>query len=98
MRRVSSWAFSLLGLSVTPVTRVFAAFNDDAFEAGAGQSGAELRLALAAIIITLGFLWTAWLSVGVYSGWRDGSLNAGGAMMTMLRGLLVLAVMGAFIR
>jgi integrating conjugative element protein (TIGR03758 family) len=69
-----------------------------AITAGAGQSGAELRFALAAIIITLGFLWTSWLFIGVYIGWRDGSMNAGAGMMTMLRGLLVLAVIGAFIR
>jgi|GEM_PF-5012558 len=41
-----------------------------AITAGAGQSGAELRFALAAIIITLGFLWTSWLFIGVYIGWR----------------------------
>jgi len=78
--------------------QAFAAFDDDAFEAGAGQSGADLRFALAAIISTLGFLWASWLIIGTYSGWRDGSLNSGAAMMTVLRGLLVLAVIGAFIR
>ena len=81
-----------------PVTHVAAAFDDAAFETGAGQSGAELRLALAAIIATLGFLWAAWLCIGAYSAWRDGTLDGGAALMTVLRAFLVLAVMGAFIR
>jgi len=85
-------------LATLPAAQVLAAFNDAAFETGAGQSGAELRFALAAIIATLGFLWAAWLCIGAYSGWRDGTLDSGAALMTVLRAFLVLAVMGAFIR
>ncbi len=98
MRCVLSRTYGPVLLAMIPVAQGFAAFDDAAFETGAGQSGAELRFALAAIIITLGLLWTSWLFIGVYIGWRDGSMNAGAAMMTMLRGLLVLAVIGAFIR
>lgn len=89
------WGLVLLML---PVAQAYAAFDDDAFEVGAGQSGADLRLALAFVISTLGFLWASWLMVGVYTGWRDGTLDAGAGMFTVLRALFVLAVIGAFIR
>ena len=98
MNRAITRAYGFLLLATMPVAQAFAAFDDEAFEAGAGQSGADLRFALAAIISTLGFLWASWLFIGTYSGWRDGSLNSGAAMMTVLRALLVLAVIGAFIR
>ena len=98
MGRVLPQTYALLLLTITPAAQAFAAFNDAAFEEGSGQTGASLRLALAGIIITLSLLWTSWLFVGVYTGWRDGSLDWGAAIFTMLRALLVVAVIGAFIR
>lgn len=98
MRRVLFQFYAALLLAMVPATFVFAAFDDAAFEEGSGQPGSELRLALAMIIVTISLLWTSWLFVGVYTGWRDGSLDWGAAMFTMLRALLVVAVIGAFIR
>ena len=97
-RRVLSHTYLGFLLAVVPGAQAYAAFDDAAFEVGAGQSGAALRFALAAIIATLAFLWASWLAVGAYRGWADGSLDAGAAMLTVLRGLLVLAVIGMFVR
>ncbi len=91
----TSWSLLLL---VFPVLTAVAAFDDVAFETGAGQSGADLRFAIAAIISTLGFIWAAWLFIGTFNGWREGNIKAGSALVTLFRALLVLAVLGAFIR
>lgn len=76
----------------------WAAFDDAAFESGAGQSGADLRLAITAIVITLAFVWSAWLAIGAFRGWSEGTMHLGEAMMTILRGFIVLALIGAFVR
>ena len=71
-----------------------------AFNASVGGffTPSELRFVLAAMIMTLALIWLAWLSVSAYAGVAHHALSFGTLVALILRGALVLALLGYFIR
>jgi integrating conjugative element protein (TIGR03758 family) len=74
------------------------AYNDAAFQAGSGYSGLDLALAIAMLVAAIVILWVAWLSIGAFLAWERGHETAVGAASAILRGCLIIVVVGYFIR
>lgn len=89
---------SVVGASIAVPPCAWAQINAAAFQQGAGRPPADLSYLIAAIIITIALLWVTWLSFGTVKAWVNGDLNSSEMMFTVLRGLLVLALLGFFIR
>lgn len=59
---------------------------------------ADLYFAIAAMILTLAFIWLAWLAVSAYAGIARNALGFGDLMGLILRGVFVLMLLTYFIR
>jgi integrating conjugative element protein (TIGR03758 family) len=58
----------------------------------------DLLFTIAAVTLTVAFLWLAWLTVSGYAGVVRNGLGFGALTAMILRGAFVLALLGYFIR
>lgn len=75
-----------------------AAYDDAPFIAASGYSGLDLALAIAMLVSALVLIWVAWLSVGAFLAWKRGQETAIGMASVILRGCLIIVVVGYFVR
>ena len=71
-----------------------AAFSDTAFQTGSGYSGSDVAYVIGGIVITVALVWVAWLSIGTYRAWADGSVTLYDMGMVFFRAILVLFILG----
>ena len=69
-----------------------------AYTSGAGHDPGRLVELIVLVAATLALIWLAALVLGAWQAWSDGSVSAFGLVATILRGCLVVALIGAFIR
>jgi integrating conjugative element protein (TIGR03758 family) len=74
------------------------AFDAAAFAAGAGYPADSYFDLFVLIIGVLALVWIVWLALGAYQQWAAGQESALGMLSLTLRGCLVAAVIGAFLR
>ena len=69
-----------------------------AFVAGAGITPNTLGVGIAGITLTLGLIWTLWLTVGVFVAWQSGRTSLFDLIWSTLRACIVLLVLGFYLR
>lgn len=71
--------------------------QEAAFTSGSGQLASNVLLVVASIIIVFVVLWLAWIVVGVFDQWRSGTLEYGEFAWYVVRGTMILMVLGYFV-
>lgn len=71
--------------------------QDAAFTAGSGQLAGNVLLVVASIVIVAVVLWLAWFVLQVFDRWRSGALEYGEFAWYIVRGTMILMVMGYFV-
>lgn len=74
------------------------AAQNSVFQAGAGIPPATLLTAIAAIVLTLAFIWVIWISVGLFRAWQEGQATLFDLTWGALRACIVLMVLGFYLR
>ena len=74
------------------------AAQNAAFAAGSGAAPAMLLAAIAGITITLAIVWVVWLTYGSFGAWQAGRTNLFDLLWRVLRGCIVLSVLGFYLR
>ena len=69
-----------------------------AFEAASGASPDALLLGIAGVILTLTFIWVAWLAFGTFNAWQEGKASFLDLIWQVLRACIVLMVLGFYVR
>ncbi len=69
-----------------------------AFAAGAGVDPNTLLIAIAGITLTLGLVWSLWLTVGVFAAWQAGRASLFDLLFCVVRACIVLLVLGFHLR
>jgi integrating conjugative element protein (TIGR03758 family) len=69
-----------------------------AFQAGSGIPPGTLLNAIAAIVLTLVFVWVIWVSLGTLRAWQDGQVDVFDLVWGALRASIVLLVLGFYLR
>jgi len=95
MRRSLTTLATMMGASERPA---LAAFDDSAFQQGAGQAGGDLLSAIAAIVAALALGGLAWIAYASFKAFADGSLSAADMTALLLRASALLIIIGVFIR
>ncbi len=68
------------------------------FQAGAGVDPAGLKLALASFVAVAIVTWVAWISMGLYQGWRGGSLDGLALQSGIVRATVLAMLVLVFVR
>ena len=76
----------------------WAQFDVDKFQEGAGAEAADLNQGIAMVVISIAMLGIGWLMVSSYRAWVEGEFTVFQLITTVLRGCLVLVVLGFFVR
>lgn len=74
------------------------AAQNAAFAAGSGVTPATVLVAIAGITITLAFVWVVWLTYGIFGAWQSGRATLFDLLWRVLRGCVVLMVLGFYLR
>ena len=74
------------------------AAQNAAFQAGSGISPGTLLNAIAAVVLTLVFVWVIWVSFGTLRAWQDGQVGVFDLAWGALRASIVLLVLGFYLR
>ena len=74
------------------------AAQNAAFAAGSGATPTALLAAIAGITITLTLVWVVWLTYGSFGAWQAGRANLFDLLWRVLRGCIVLSVLGFYLR
>ena len=69
-----------------------------AFLLGSGANATTLLLAIAAIVLTLTFVWAMWVTLGTFRAWQDGSATLFDIAWSALRASIILMVLGYYLR
>lgn len=69
-----------------------------AFQAGSGVTAGALLAAIAGVILTLAFVWVAWVTLGSFRAWQDGRVGLADLVWTVVRASIVLLVLGFYVR
>jgi integrating conjugative element protein (TIGR03758 family) len=69
-----------------------------AFQAGSGIPLGTLLNAIAAVVLTLVFVWVIWVSLGTLRAWQDGQVGVFDLAWGALRASIVLLVLGFYLR
>jgi integrating conjugative element protein (TIGR03758 family) len=69
-----------------------------AFQAGSGILPGTLLNAIAAVVLTLVFVWVIWVSLGTLRAWQDGQVGVFDLAWGALRASIVLLVLGFYLR
>ena len=57
-----------------------------------------LLAAIAGSILTLAFVWVAWVALGSFRAWQDGQIGLFELVWTVVRANIVLLVLGFYVR
>jgi integrating conjugative element protein (TIGR03758 family) len=74
------------------------AVQNAAFQAGSGIPPGTLLNAIAAVVLTLVFVWVIWVSLGTLRAWQDGQVGVFDLAWGALRASIVLLVLGFYLR
>ena len=69
-----------------------------AFLLGSGANATTLLIAIAAIVLTLAFVWSMWVTLGAFRAWQDGAATLFDVAWSALRVSIVLMVLGYYLR
>jgi integrating conjugative element protein (TIGR03758 family) len=74
------------------------AAQNAAFQAGSGIPPGTLLNAIAAVVLTLVFVWVIWVSLGTLRAWHDGQVGVFDLAWGALCASIVLLVLGFYLR
>ncbi len=69
-----------------------------AFRASTGMAPADLLIGIASIILTLAFVWGAWVAIGTFRAWQNGQVMLFDLVWNSLRAGIVLMVLGFYLQ
>lgn len=69
-----------------------------AFQLASGANATTLLLAIAAIVLTLAFVWSMWVTFGTFRAWQDGASTLFDVAWSALRVSIILMVLGFYLR
>ncbi len=72
--------------------------QEAAFQAGSGFSSSVVLTTIASTVLTLTFIWVAWLALGSFRAWYEGHLETFDLLWHIIRACIVLAVLGFYVR
>ena len=73
------------------------AAQNAAFTAGSGITPSTLLISIAGITLTLGLIWCVWLTYGAFGAWQGGRASLFDLLWLVLRGCIVLLVLGFYL-
>ena len=74
------------------------AAQNTAFQAGSGVAPATLLTSIAAMVLTLVFIWVLWVTLGTFRAWQNGEVGIFDLTWSALRASIVLMVLGFYLR
>ena len=74
------------------------AAQNTAFQAGSGFTPATLLTGIASVVLVLTFVWVMWVSVGTFRAWQNGQVALFDVVWSTLRAIIVLLVLGFYLR
>ncbi len=69
-----------------------------AFLIASGANATTLLIAIAAIVLSLAFVWGMWVTFGSFRAWQDGAGSLFDVAWSALRVSIILMVLGFYLR